>query len=193
MRAFVTLVPASFALSGCLSPFIDAADGYNAILNEISSAQQSADQLPTSGSATYSGHLLISAFNDAQSLGDFLGDVELDATFNAGGAQIAGEATNFADSATEEPVSGRIALTNGVLDRTASLINPDTPSAGHSFSVNGDGTLTNGAGDTFAFDTGIYGDVVGDGARLLTGQVTGGSTVNGTPARAGGTLVARQD
>lgn len=192
MRVFITLVPAAFALSGCLSPFTDAASGYNAILSEISSAEQSAAQLPKGGTATYAGHLLLSAYGNSQASGDFLGDAEIDATFNAGGAALSGQVTDFLDSETEESVAGPIALTNGVLDRTASITDPNTPGSTHSLVLNSDGTLAKSNGDTFAFDSVIYGDVVGDGASLLTGTVSGDVTANGTPANAAGTLVARQ-
>lgn len=193
MRALVALLPSALALAACSSPFTNAAIGYNAILNEISAAQQSADQLPVSGTATYAGYLLLAAYDNTGASDDFIGDVDMDATFTAAGATLNGQVTNFQDNADEKPVAGTLRLNNGVLDRTASLTNPDKPGTQHSFFVNADGTLTNQAGDTFAFDSVIYGDVVGTDGSLLTGQVSGDAVINGVTESAGGTFAARAD
>ncbi|WP_347221327.1 proton-conducting transporter membrane subunit [Mycolicibacterium poriferae] len=155
--------------------------------------QKSIKRMLAYSSIAHAGYLLLAAYDNTGASDDFIGDVDMDATFNATGATLDGQVTNFQDNADEQPVAGTLRLNNGVLDRTASLTNPDNPGTQHSFFVNADGTLTNQAGDTFAFDSVIYGDVVGTDGSLLTGQVSGDAVINGVTESAGGTFAARAE
>ncbi|MAM62604.1 hypothetical protein [Maritimibacter sp. UBA3975] len=188
----ILLSAAALMLAACSSPLDPLASGFNRLIFASSGLPSTAASVPTSGGATYEGLLLLSPQDGGRALADFIGDTTLNATFDAGGAALSGAAQDFVNSDTAREVAGTIALTNGRIDRTSAIADPEGSSSTGALLVNADGTITDTDGTAYAVDGVIFGDVVGPFGLYLTGTMSGDVATGGRTVAAGGQLVTER-
>ncbi len=124
--------------------------------------------LPISGGATFNG---VVGLRIGTAAGERRMNGALSLTVQFSTSSLAGTAGAFSDQ-NGATLTGSLAITNGVLDRTAN------PAAGYTFSANMDGTIT-GPGDSFAITSDLSGDFRGAGFGAVAGAVAG-SAISGS-------------
>ncbi|WP_341368975.1 hypothetical protein [Yoonia sp. BS5-3] len=171
-----TILGLCTAVSGCLDAGDESSSSRSTYAEQDALAEQLASEinllsptdpgsLPTTGSVVdYAGVVTITADSDSIV---FLGDLALSADFV--NSTVSGNLTDVNDS-NGVGYTGTIPLTNGDIDRNADI----------SETVTGDliGDVSDGSGNTVAFDTSIAGDFYDDEA-YIAGDVTGTLTING--------------
>ena len=125
-------------------------------------AQSDPANLPLSGVANYSGVMTITVETGAGDLG-MAGEINLQSNFTTN--SLSGNARYFLDE-NSVAYSGVLAITGGVLDRSAVIGTDDT------FSANFGGTIT-GGGDAFGLSGDLLGDFYGANQGASTGLVAG--------------------
>ncbi len=173
MKLKIILSPVAFAVvSACggssdnsdasLASFEDLRDQTDTLYTELETADITdyAD-LPTSGSATYEGSLLLAIATDE--VDGALGVLEMTADF--ADSTISGNASNFFNP-DQERVAGSVNFTNGE-------ILEDSGGAFFTTDVSGSVTI---AGGSMEIDGESFGYFAGNDGELLTGLVTGSAT-----------------
>lgn len=150
-------------LCGCESNFASQRDEFVAIADEIGDLDNVFNPafLPTAGSATYEGVIVV---QPPVTNIDLLGDIELDFDFRD--SAFTGLADNFND---DENVSfdGELEITDGAIFRDANTAVAAT------FAGDIDGTLTDADGNDFDFDAILIGDFFSDDAEHAAGVIRG--------------------
>ncbi len=162
--------------------------------------------MPTSGSATYNGYMLVNANRDGSTAGSprlsMEGTASVNANFTA--ATITGSATNFVGGVvTPDPTNvehpfkfvnspvnytGTLAITGGCIGVSASCAAVTRP---NQFEANVAGTLT-GEGNTVTTNTNILGDFRGSPIQgVWAANVQAANTINGAPVLGSMFLVAK--
>ncbi len=123
--------------------------------------------LPISGAASYSGYVQLSVETATGELG-MAGSIDILASFL--NSSLSGSASGFVDQNANQ-LSGTLAITGGVLDRSANTSIETT------YSANLGGTLT-GGGDQFVISGDVLGDFLG-AEHLASSGVISGSAISG--------------
>lgn len=202
IRSTILITGAAFALSGCaaLSVATKASDFVNTQEEVDAMPDTAVSDMPTSGSATYSGSGYIAADYGADSNVMFLGDSEMTATFTATGGSVVGRMDNF--SGLELTDAQRTQLENGDVDASVLLAAAKSASgeigftngtiAGSGFVTDADGTVSM-EGSDYGVSGNVQGQFHGDQAASM--KVTGDTgttglrmTKDGVAATSGTTL-----
>lgn len=142
------------SLSGCQTTTaetdFDASEAFaNAMIERVDLLSGTVD-VPTSGSAAYSGYIFLNEIDDPTELGA-IGELDLTAKFGAAsGSQVTGTASNF-ESVTGDVFDGTLAVTNGTV----------SSGFGGGFSADLDGTMT-WTDEVYVVDGQMNADFAGD-------------------------------
>lgn len=123
------------------------------------------NELPISGAARYDGFLTL-GLPTSSGRDSYTGQLGLDVDFDAADVQVTGLADNFATSDGED-VTGRIVVTDGVINRETNVIEDYTFEAGVS------GTLSGPDFRNMVITGTMLGDFNGQAAEAITGRVFG--------------------
>ncbi|SEW02471.1 hypothetical protein SAMN04488515_0705 [Cognatiyoonia koreensis] len=122
-------------------------------------------ELPVSGFARYNGFLTVN-LPTADGRAPYTGNLGLDVDFDAAATQVTGQASGFTDGGGTN-MRGRLAVTDGVIDRKTNVASDYTLEAGIS------GTLSGDAFRNMVITGTLLGDFNGQNAETLRGQVFG--------------------
>ncbi len=141
-------------------------------------------QIPTTGSARYTGYLSGELSNSSDTIPDSLiANLTIDVEFGATTFVASGQATNFFDDANE-PVTGSLVLAVGQLDRSGN------PNDDATFTMTADGQLTTAGGDQFDISSRLEGDFLGAQHNALGGAALGRATAGGQLQDFDGSFIA---
>lgn len=171
-KIFVLAAVAAVALSACqkspcdTSPPSDQIGAADLMLECIGSLDRTpVGQMPTSGSASYSGFLAGEITPSAGATDSLIGDASLSASFSPGSGTVSGTVNNIS-SGDQGALSGKLTLSNGTI--SANIFTADL-----------DGTLSGYNGQTVNIATTGAGAFLGNGAEGILYATTGTAVLSG--------------